>query len=608
MSAYRSAQGGRVERQTTIKFSFNGKRYSGVKGDTLASALLANGIHFVGRSYKYHRPRGIMSAGTEEASALVGIDRGQGRYDTNTRATTQELFEGLKAQSQHCWPSLTWDIGVLNRLGGRAMSTGFYYKTFMWPRSFWDRVYEPIIRKSAGLGKAPKAVDPDNYAARYAHCDVLIIGAGPAGLAAALAASKNGQKVILADEQSEFGGSLLADPSPPIDGEDAQAWLAATVLSLAASDNITTLTRTTAVGYYHQNFVGLVERLGDHAAAPDPDLPRQRMWRVRAARVILATGAIERPLVFGGNDLPGIMLAGAARTYLNRYGVKVGSRPVIVTSHDSAYLTAFDLADAGVKVGAIVDIRDELSPGLVEKAGQLGIEILSGHTLVESNGRLRVSSVAVVPVQGGGVVGPTRTIECDSVLMCGGWTPSIHLFSQSKGTMSWRDDIGAYVPGDYAQNACSVGACNGRYLLSEALNDGAAAGSDIAKTYTVADEPPVVGISLGELPTPGDSTHAKAFVDYQHDVTAKDIHQAVREGFHSIEHIKRYTTTGMATDQGKTSNLNGLAIASKALGRPIVEVGLTTFRPPYTPTSFGAFAGYSRGDLFDVTRKSPTDP
>ncbi len=604
MSAYRSAQGGRVDRQARVSFTFNGKHYTGFKGDTLASALLANGIHFVGRSYKHHRPRGIMSAGTEEASALLGIDRGQGRFDTNTRATTQELFDGLKAQSQHCWPTLTRDIGVLNRLGGRATSAGFYYKTFMWPRSFWDRVYEPIIRKSAGLGRAPKSVDPDHYAGRYAHCDVLIIGAGPAGLAAALAASKTGKRVILADEQSELGGSLLADPTSLINGADARTWLADTVTSLAASENVQILPRTTAVGYYHQNFVALVERLSDHLPTTAPHLPRQRLWRVRAGRVILATGAIERPLVFGGNDLPGTMLADAARTYLNRYGVKVGDRPVVVTSHDSAYSAAFDLAAAGVKPGAIIDLRKDISPGLTEKAAQLGLEVLNGHTLIESKGRLRVSNVIVAPVQADGAIGPTRTIECDTVLMCGGWTPSVHLFSQSKGTLSWRDDLGAYIPGVYAQNACSIGACNGRFLLSDALNDGAAAGNEPPDTYSVADEPPCSGISLGELPSAG----AKAFVDYQHDVTAKDIQQAVREGFHSIEHIKRYTTTGMATDQGKTSNLNGLAIASKALGRPIVEVGLTTFRPPYTPTSFGAFAGYSRGELFDVTRKSPTDP
>ncbi len=604
MSAYRTAEGGRIERAVPVSFSFNGKTYTGVRGDTLASALLANGVHFVGRSYKYHRPRGIMSAGSEESNALVGIDRGQGRYDTNTRATTQELFEGLCAESQHCWPSLRWDIGELNGLGGPIMSAGFYYKTFMWPKSFWDRVYEPIIRKSAGLGRAPKAFDPDIYASRYAHCDVLIVGAGPAGLAAALAASESGAKVIMADEQAEIGGRLLSDPNPRIDGEDSWDWLAATKAALAARENVTILNRTTAFGYYHQNFLGLVERLHDHLASSQTDGPRERLWRVRAKRVVLATGAIERPLVFAGNDRPGIMLAGAAGTYLNRYGVSIGHRPVVVTSHDSAYLAAFDLAAAGIGVGAIIDVRSDVPPALLDRADQLGVEVLAGHTVTQAQGRLRVSSVLVAGVQSGGSVGPVRRIDCDALLMCGGWTPSIHLFSQSRGTLSWRDDIGAYVPGGTVQNVRSAGACDGRFLLSDALNGG---GDGKSHVYAVAVEEPCSGISADELPGAADPARVKAFVDFQNDVTAKDVRLAVREGFHSIEHIKRYTTTGMATDQGKTSNLNSLAIASRALGRPVVEVGLTTFRPPYTPTSFGAFAGRARGDLFDVTRKTPID-
>ena len=602
MSAFRTAEGGRIERAVAVSFRFNGKRYSGVKGDTLASALLANGVHFVGRSYKYHRPRGIMSSGSEESNALVGIDRGEGRYDTNTRATTQELFEGLCAESQHCWPSLRWDLGELNGLGGPIMSAGFYYKTFMWPKSFWKRVYEPIIRKSAGLGRAPRAVDPDTYASRYAHCDVLIVGAGPAGLAAALAASQGGAKVILADEQAEIGGGLLSDPVARIDGEDAWDWLAATKATLAGRENITILNRTTAFGYYHRNFLGLTQRLSDHLA--HPGCPRERLWRVRASQVVLATGAIERPLVFVGNDRPGVMLAGAARTYLNRYGVTVGRRPVVVTSHDSAYQAAFDLAAAGVGVAAIIDVRADVPGPLRERADMLGIEVLAGHTVTQAQGRLRVSGVTVAGVGAGGSVASARTIPCDALLMSGGWTPSVHLFSQSRGTLSWRDDIGAYVPGVYAEDARSAGACDGNFLLSDALNDGAAGDSP---AYTVAAEEPCSGILVDELPTSADPARLKAFVDFQNDVTAKDIRLAVREGFHSIEHIKRYTTTGMATDQGKTSNLSGLAIASDALGRPIVDVGLTTFRPPYTPTSFGAFAGRSRGDLFDVTRKTPID-
>lgn len=617
MSSHRTAEGGRIERRVSVPFSFDGKSYTGVKGDTLASALLANGVHFVGRSYKYHRPRGILSAGSEESNALVGINRGEGRYDTNTRATTQELYEGLKAESQHCWPSLRWDFGEVNGLAGPLLSAGFYYKTFMWPKSFWDRIYEPIVRKSAGLGRAPRSVDPNAYASRYAHCDVLIVGGGPAGLAAALAASRSGAKVILVDEQPEIGGMLLSDLSSRIDDQLSRSWLASVAKTLCERENVSILTRTTAFGYYHQNFLGLVERLSDHLVSPHPALPRERLWRVRARQVVLTTGAIERPLVFAGNDRPGVMLAGAARTYLNRYGVKVGNRPVVVTSHDSAYLSAFDMATAGIGVRAIIDLRKEVSPTLLDRADQLGIEVLPGHTLTQATGRLRVCSLLVARVESTGSVGAARKIECDALLMCGGWTPGVHLFSQSRGTLSWREEIGAYVPGVYSQNARSAGACDGCFLLSDALNDGAAAGQNAATeagfkvgestVYAVADEAPCSGTPVDALPTSADPARIKAFVDYQNDVTAKDVRQAVREGFHSIEHIKRYTITGMATDQGKTSNLNGLAIASEALERPIVEVGLTTFRPPYTPTSFGAFAGRSRGDLFDVTRKTPID-
>ncbi len=617
MSAFRSAKGGRVERATPISFSFDDKTYIGLKGDTLASALLANGVHFVARSYKYHRKRGIMSAGPEEASALVGINRGPGRHDTSIRATTQELFEGLKAESQHCRPSLHWDIGVLNSLGAPVMAAGFYYKTFMWPKSFWRKVYEPIIRKSAGLGRAPKAVDPDNYASRYAHCDVLIVGAGPAGLAAALNAAKSGAKTILVDEQSEIGGSLLSDPCAQIGNRNAPAWLASTVSELATQKNLTILTRTTAFGYFQQNLVGLVESLSDHLAAPAPNLPRKRLWRVRAKQVVLTTGAIERPLVFNGNDRPGIMLAGAARQYLNRYGVKLGTRAAIITSHDSAYLAAFDLASAGVSIGAIIDVRRDIAPQLLAKAKRLKIEVLSGHTIVKTGGRSRISHLLTAPIDQNNSPGSRRKIKCDALLMSGGWTPSVHLFSQSRGTLSWQEDIGAYVPSLYAQNAISAGACNGRFLLSEALNEGAGAGCDAAikagfssgkhASYSVGEEISCSGVLLDQLPNSADPSGARAFVDFQNDVTAKDIKQAVSEGFHSIEHIKRYTSAGMATDQGKTSNMNELAIAAKTLDRPIVKVGLTTFRPPYTPTSFGAFAAYSRNDLYEVTRKTPID-
>jgi sarcosine oxidase, subunit alpha len=614
MSPLRTEKGGRISREKSINFTFDGTTYYGLQGDTLASALLANGVHFVARSYKYHRPRGIMSAGSEEASALVGIDRGPGRFDTNTRATTQELFDGLKAQSQHCWPSLRFDVGALASLGGPVMSTGFYYKTFMWPRPFWEWVYEPSLRKLAGLGRAPVANDPDRYGARYAHCDVLIVGAGPAGLSAALTASKSGAKVILVDEQNEIGGDLLSDPNVKIDGQHAWDWLAAATQTLATRENVTILIRTTAFGYYQQNFVGLVQRLSDHLGAPDPGSPRERLWRVRARRVVLATGSIERPLVFAGNDRPGVMLAGAAKTYLSRYGVRVGDRPVLVTAHDSAYAGAFDLAEAGAKVAAIVDQRRNVSPHLIERAKGLGIKILAGHTISRTGGRSRISFVHAVPLEAGGT---GRKIPCDALLMGGGWTPSVHLFSQSRGKLSWRQDIGAYVPDEYTQNAASAGACNGSFSLSQALNEGASAGgnatiaagfvSNEPPIFDVTGEAPVSGNSAHDIPTTAFSARGKAFVDYQHDVIAKDITQAVREGFHSIEHIKRYTTTGMATDQGKTSNLNALTVASEALIRPVTQIGLTTFRPPYSPTSFGALAGHARHALFDVLRKSPTD-
>ncbi|MCF6326714.1 MAG: sarcosine oxidase subunit alpha [Devosiaceae bacterium] len=618
MSEFRTAKGGRICRKTPLNFSFDGQSYAGLQGDSLASALLANGVHFVARSYKYHRPRGIMSAGTEEASALVGIDRGKGRFDTSTRATTQELFDGLKAQSQHCWPSLKFDVGALTALGSPVMSTGFYYKTFMWPKAFWEWVYEPILRNLAGLGRAPKEMDPDNYSSIHAHCDVLIIGAGPAGLAAALAASQSGSKVILVDENNEIGGDLLNCPIAQIDGTNSWDWLAETEKQLASLPNVTILTRTTAFGYYDQNFIGVVQKLSDHLGSlenkPDNKTLRERLWKVRAKRVVLATGSIERPLVFAGNDRPGIMLATAAKTFLNRYGVKVGNRPLVITNHDSAYESAFDLAEAGVEVAAIIDRRAKISSKLVEQAGKMGIEILLGHTIVQTSGKHRVCSVRAAPV---GENASIRKIKCDAVLMCGGWTPSVHLFSQSRGTLTWRDDIGAYVPNNYTQDATSVGACNGDFLMSQSLNKGAVAGLEAAvsagakapksTSYKVVNEALTSDIPVEEIGIFSTIGEGKAFVDFQHDVTAKDIGQAVREGFHSIEHIKRFTTTGMATDQGKTSNLNGLAIASAALERPITEVGLTTFRPPYTPTSFGVLAGYSRGDLFDVTRKSPTE-
>ncbi|MDB5614071.1 MAG: gcvT 1, partial [Devosia sp.] len=393
MSSFRIPGKGRVDTSKPVQFLFNGKTFSGFEGDTVASALLASGQHLVGRSFKYHRPRGILSAGSEEPNALLGIDHGPGRIEPNSRATVVEISPGLKTISQNHWPSLERDVGAINDVLYMLFSAGFYYKTFMWPKSFWNKVYEPIIRGTAGLGKSPTVPDPDTYSSRFAHYDVLVVGAGPAGLAAALQAGRSGAKVLLVDEQAELGGSLLSETNAGIDGATGLAWLKASVAELAGMANVTLLPRTTAIGYYHQNFVGLCQRITDHLASAPEGTPRERMWKVRAKQVVLAQGAIEKPLVFDGNDRPGVMLASAARAYLNRYGVKIGNSPVVVTSHDSAWLAAFDLARAGVKVAAIIDIRPTVPAHLTASAKALGIEVLLGWTVTGTKGRLRISSL-----------------------------------------------------------------------------------------------------------------------------------------------------------------------------------------------------------------------
>jgi sarcosine oxidase subunit alpha len=615
MNDYRIKGRGRVNHNRPVRFTFDGKTFSGFEGDTVASALLANGEHLMGRGFKYHRPRGVVTAGSEEPNALIGTTRGPGRFEPNTRATMQEIYSGLTTESQNKWPSLKFDLGAINDRLYMLFSAGFYYKTFMWPKSFWDKVYEPFIRRAAGLGRAPTELDPDHYASRYLHCDVLIVGAGPAGLAAALTAARTGASVVVVDEQSEMGGTLLSEPSPMIEGKSAWDWLAATLAELAGMANVRLMNRTTAIGYYHQNMVGLCQKLTDHLSDVPADAPRERLWRVRAGQVILAQGAIERPMVFDGNDRPGVMMAGAAQTFLSRFGVKVGDRPVILTSHDSAWYTAFDLADAGCKVVAIVDTRTDIAPALMQAAMSRQVEVLTGHTATATGGRLRVKSIRVNPVRGG-TVGAARTITCDALLMCGGWTPSLHLFSHTKGSLDWDAKAKAYLPGHKTEAVHIAGAGRGLWGIAAALEDGAKAGADAlrdlgrkagAATYAVTGDRTGTGITQKELPTDRSPGSAKAFVDFQNDVTAKDIRLAVREGMRSIEHVKRYTTNGMATDQGKLSNMNGLTIASDALGKDIPQVGLTTFRPPYTPTTFGALAGYHKGSHFEVTRKTPID-
>ncbi|MFM5916040.1 MAG: 2Fe-2S iron-sulfur cluster-binding protein [Novosphingobium sp.] len=571
MSAHRIAGLGRLDNAAPVNFTFDGKAYQGKAGDSLASALLANGVVLMGRSFKYHRPRGLLGAGAEEPNALISVDRGGGRFTPNLRATAIELYEGLNARSQNRWPSLRTDFGSITDRFGRFFPAGFYNKTFMWPRSFWEKLYEPSIRRVAGLGDAPTATDPDVYDATYAFCDVLIVGAGPAGIDAALAASASKKKVILIDEQDEMGGGALADPA-------LWPWLAESLKDLAKLPNVTLLTRTTAFGFYHNNFVGAVERLTEHL--PDPGHgPREKLWRIRAGEVVLAQGAIERPLVFDGNDVPGVMLASAARTYLNRYGVAVGQNVVLMAVHDSGWNDAFALARGGVRVAAIADLRENVDADLIKQADELGIPVHLGSTVIGVSGRHAVTGIEIARADGSA----RRKLACDAVLMAGGWTPSVHLWSHSLGKLAWSEEWGAYLPDVPNENCRCVGACAGKWNFGSGLN-------------------------LGALPTPKNPATIKAFVDFQNDVTAKDIALAIREGMKSVEHIKRYTTNGMATDQGKTSNLNALQLASSALDRPVQQIGLTTFRPPYTPQTFGALAGHAKDALFQPTRKSPIDP
>jgi sarcosine oxidase subunit alpha len=603
MSEHRLPAGGRIDRTRPIGFTFDGRRYQGFAGDTLASALLANGIHLVGRSFKYHRPRGIFSAGAEEPNALVQLGAGA-RTEPNVRATQVEIFDGLAARSQNCWPSVGFDLGEVSNLLLPLFPAGFYYKTFMWPPSFWH-LYERLIRRAAGMGEAPRAPDPDRYEHVHAHCDVLIVGAGPAGLAAALAAGRSGARVLLADEQAELGGSLLSEPAD----HAMHAWREATLTALGALPETRLLPRTTVFGYYDHNYLGLIERVSDHLGpkAP-PHLPRQRVWKVRARQVVLATGAIERPLVFAGNDCPGVMLAGAARTYLNRYGVRPG-RTVVFTNNDSAYATALELYAAKVGV-TVIDIRPEPSGDLPARARAAGIRVLPGHAITATGGHRRVREVEVRRLRDGQIEGSADRILCDLVAVSGGWNPTIHLQSQSRARPNYDEERAIFLPGAPIQAERSAGACNGAFTLAACLQEGGRAGVEAARAAGFAAELPELPAieEVAEQPArqlwhvPG---NGKAFVDLQNDVTAADIDLALREGYRSVEHVKRYTTTGMGTDQGKTSNVNALGIIAATTGQSIPELGVTTFRPPYTPVTFGAIAGRNCGALFDPVRRTP---
>ncbi len=614
MSAYRTSAGGQIDRSRTLRFTFDDKAYTGHPGDTLASALLANGVHLMGRSFKYHRPRGVLSAGSDEPNALVTVWRDAARYTPNLPATQVELYDGLQARSQNRWPSLEFDVGAVNNAVSRFIPAGFYYKTFMWPPRAWHSLYEPAIRRAAGLGVAPSEPDPDCYAQRFAHCEVLVVGSGPAGIAAALSAASSGVRVILCDEQPEFGGSLRDDATLTIDAQSATQWLSTSIDQLRQNPRVTLLRRTTAFGYFPHNLLGLSERLTDHETAPRAGAPRERLWQVRAREVVLATGALERPLVFPDNDRPGILLAAAAGTYLRRYGVIPGKRVVLLTANDQAYGVARDLLAAKVAIGAICDVRSAVPDAARALIAAANVRIITNATALGTRGAKRINQVEIGHQDSNGRIAEREHLACDALLMSGGFTPTVHLFSQSRGKLAWNDALLAFVPAQSAERERSAGACRGSYSINDVLTEGAEAGIAAAlaaggrtvpvPSWRVRDAAPCGGSYAGLLPQ-HDSLIGKAFVDWQNDVTSNDLSLATREGFRSIEHIKRYTTTGMATDQGKTSNINALAVVSKQLSTPIAHVGLTTFRMPYTPLTFGSMAGYSRGDLFDPVRKTP---
>ncbi|HEV2976264.1 MAG TPA: sarcosine oxidase subunit alpha family protein [Casimicrobiaceae bacterium] len=606
---FRLATGGIVDRSRRLAFEFDGTRYEGHPGDTLAAALLANGVHFVARSFKYHRPRGIHAAGCEEPNALVQLSRGA-RTEPNVRATTAELFDGLVAASQNRWPSLAFDLGAFNGVLAGFLPAGFYYKTFMWPPTpkAWLR-YEHFIRAAAGMGLAPAASDPDRYEHQHAHCDVLVIGGGPAGLAAARGAAATGARVVVCDEGPQWGGDLIGDEAT-IDDVSAAQWIAAVVGDLAAQPHVTLLARTTAFGCYDGNLVGLLERVADHLPAPPAHVPRQRLWKVRARAIVLASGAHERSIAYASNDLPGTLLAGAAATYVKRYGVRPGARAVVFTNNDSAYASALALHQAGVAIGAIVDARPEsqLVGTLPQRARAFGLPIRTASAIVTAHGGKRVAAVDVAPLAGG----PTRRLECDLVCVSGGWNPAVHLFSQARGKLRYDESLAAFVPESSPPPMLPMlpaGAANGRFGLATGLTDGhaaglAAAGGGAASIAAPQADAERAGALRALWSVPARNRGDKRFVDLQDDVTAADIALAAREGYTSVEHMKRYTTLGMGPDQGKTSSVVGLALLAEATGRPIPDVGTTTFRPPYTPVTLGAFPGRECGAEVEPTRYS----
>ena len=609
---FRLNKEGLINRNKKISFTFNGKKLFGYEGDTIASALIANGIHLVGRSFKYHRPRGFFGAGVEEPNAKLQVEF-NGHSEPNVNATEMELVEGLSATSQNCWPSVNFDIGAINNFLKMFFPAGFYYKTFMWPKSFWYKIYEPFIRKAAGLGVASIEKDKERYEHKFEYCDLLVTGSGPSGLASAYAAAKNGAKVILAEDKPRFGGTLLTD-DVSIDNLSGKDWAEKIISELKSMPNVTVKNRSQVFGYYDHNMLVMFERVSDHLEKKSKFTPRQRLWYIRAKETILSTGSIERPIVFGNNDTPGIFLSAAAKEYMKVYGVLVGKKPLIFTNNDSAYETALEFKKNNVEP-IILDTREEHSSELIDEAKSKGIDIRFSHGVIVANGYKKVKSAKIGKLnKDKNSFEKIETVDCDCICVSGFWTPSVHLASQSGNKLKYEEKIDAFIPDKKKQHETSVGAANGSFTLEESLKHGFENGSNlsakITDTKTEIAIPNVNEKKYGAhdkfwcMPLPKNE-NPKRFVDFQNDVSVSDIEIALREGYRSIEHVKRYTTLGMATDQGRTSNLNGLQLVSNIENKIVPEVGHTTFRPPFTPITIGTIVGREVGMEYMPTRKTP---
>ncbi|MGR4001436.1 MAG: sarcosine oxidase subunit alpha family protein [Alphaproteobacteria bacterium] len=618
VARHRLGSGGHLDRSRVLRFSFGGRALEGYSGDSVASALLAHGIHFVGRSFKYHRPRGILAAGVEEPNALVRVGHGA-RATPNLRATEVRLVDGLRVAPQNAWPSLDFDVYSLNRFLSPFIPAGFYYKTFMSPRFAWKRFYEPVIRSAAGLGVAPVEADPDFYERRYGHCDLLVVGCGPVGLAAARVAVESGERVFLVEQDFALGGSLLGRTGETIDGMPARDWLHETETILRAAPNLTLLTETSCYASYDHGMWGLMQTLPRDEAGEGGSVLRQRLWWLRAGRTILATGAIERPMVFANNDLPGVMLANAASTYINRFAVKPGDRAVILTNNDSAYGTALAMIESGMEVSAIVDTRRSPDSPQVSQLLRCGVTIVPGSGVARASGWHDLHHVEVGAIDSEGqLTGRGKLhLRADTLAVSGGWTPSLHLASHLGSRARWSEERGCMVLEDPPEGVCLVGGAAGTFRLTAGLAEGAAAamagGGLPVKTEQTeraeqTEQTEQVGIGdrliriIDKRSLRG--RWDRSFVDYQNDSTAKDLELALREGYESIEHLKRYTTTGMATDQGKLANVNAIEIVSRVRGVAMSEIGSTTYRPPYTPVTLAAFAGHELDDYLQPERLS----